>query len=306
MNNVGRTASKNWLSLLLIFLFTFSVSLVGARFVRSILVGRSAAETPDSLAETKEQTPSETALPAAIELQPIIDSWVATLEAEVGVAVYDLDRSEMTASHNLTKIFPTSNLNQFILAYDGYRQIDAGLQDANAAISGETSYGDCLNLMTRTADTVCTTAILADPEQAAHATNFITGLNMSETTDLGQNSTPNDYILFLQHVWQHPDLSLESWAKLQDSLLDQPGSDDGIDWRQGLPHGFSTARVYDKASGELSLDSSWATYADVALVDFVKTDRHFAIVVFSTNLQDTSEISRLGTLIEGKVLEEQY
>ena len=47
MNNVGRTASKNWLSLVLIFFFTFSVSLVGARFVRSILVGNNSIQYED-------------------------------------------------------------------------------------------------------------------------------------------------------------------------------------------------------------------------------------------------------------------
>lgn len=304
MNNVGRIASKNWLSLVLIFLFTFSVSLVGARFVRSILVGNS----NNSVAETKdaeEETTTYNGKPDAIRLQGIVNSWIAETDGRVGLAIYDLDRDEIAANYNPDESFAVGNIYQLALAYDGYRRIDTGLEKSETNIGYEINYGDCLNLMVRDSHDTCANVFLTNDERAASLSDLYTKLEMAETTDFGQVSTPNDLVKLLKQIWKHEDLSLLSWAKLQDSMLEQAEPTNDIDWRQGLPSGFSTARVYSKASGELSELGGWTTYGDLALVDFVKSGRRFAIVVLGENGADPSDFSRLGTLIEGKVLEEQ-
>lgn len=305
MNNVGRTASKNWLSLILIFLFTFSVSLVGARFVRSILVGNnnSVAETNTESDDKTQNTPQQQA-PDAIKLQALVDSWVNELDYTVGLVVYDLDRGEVTASYRPDMQFSTSDLYQLIFAYDGYRRLDVGLERADSNIGYELNYSDCLNIMVSTsASEVCATAFLADNYRSESALNLMNSIGMAQSPDFGQVSTANDWTLFLQHVWQHDDLSLNSWARLQASML-EPTKDNELDWKQGLPSGFSTARVYSKASGTKTELGAWENYSDVALVDFVKQGRHFAVVVLGADGTDPSDFSRLGTLIEGKVIEE--
>lgn len=303
MSNVSRTASKNWLSLVLIFLFTFSVSLAGGRFVRSILVGNSVAETQEDADVDVEQESSPRIAPTAIDLQPIVDSWVASTSGRVGIIVYDLDRGEIAASYGSDATFSTDDIRGLILAYDGYRQIDNGIENADTVIINGLTYSNCLDMMVRENHTACIETLLESPVRAERITNLLSSLDMTQTTDFGQATTATDLALLLRHVWEHNDLSLSSWAKLQDSMLDQPATDD-IDWRQGLPSGFSTARVYDKASGTQSALRNWGSYSDLALVDFVKHDRHFAVVVLSENLTDLNSISRLGTLIEGKVIEE--
>lgn len=303
MSNVSRTASKNWLSLLLIFLFTFSVSLAGGRFVRSILVGNSVAETQEDTDIDVEQESSPRIAPAAIDLQPIINSWATGISGHVGVVVYDLDRNEITANYNSEAAFSTNDVRGLILAYDGYRQIDNGTEDADTIVISNLTYSDCLDAIVRENHTTCIEALLEDQTRAEHITEFLSELNMTQTTDFGQTTTATDLALLLRHIWEHDDLSLDSWARLQDSMLNQPAVD-GIDWRQGLPNGFSTARIYDKSSGTQSTLGNWENYSDLALVDFVKHDRHFAVIVLSENLADLSSISRLGTLIEGKVIEE--
>ncbi len=305
MNNVGRTASKNWLSLVLIFFFTFSVSLVGARFVRSILVGNnSVAETKDNSNSNDDQDAPQQTTPSAIKLQPIIDSWIAEIDNRVGLVVYDLDRDEIAASYNSDTAFSTGDLYQLIFAYDGYRRLDVGLERADSNIGYELNYSDCLNIMTSTsASETCATAFLTDSYRSESAQNLINTIGMTQSSDFGQVTTPNDLVLFLQHVWQHDDLSLDSWAKLQASMLELPEESE-IDWKQGLPSGFSTARVYSKASGTENDLGTWENYADIALIDFVRQNRHFAVVVLGENGVDPSDFSRLGTLIEGKVIEE--
>lgn len=298
MNNVGRTASKNWLSLVLIFLFTFSVSLVGARFVRSILVGRSSAETKESATETPAQPEAHT-IPAAVALQPIIDSWADSADGRVSVLIYDLDRDELAASYNPDNVFSTNGATELILAYDGYRQIDNGIESATSDVIDDLSYGDCLETMARSDSSACAETILSDTLRSERITNFITNLGMTQTKDFAANSSANDLALLLRHIWQHSDLSLNSWAKLQDSLLNS-----NADWRQGLPSGFSTARVYSKAGGDTNGLDGWLSYTDLALVDFVKQDRHFAVVALGENISDPSIFSRLATLIEGKIIEE--
>lgn len=304
MNNVGRTASKNWLSLVLIFFFTFSVSLVGARFVRSILVGNnSVAETKDDSDNDDQGTPQQ-AIPSVIKLQPIIDSWITEIDNRVGLVVYDLDRDEIAASYNSDTAFLIGDLYQLIFAYDGYRRLDVGLERADSNIGYELNYSDCLNIMASTsASETCATAFLADGYRSESAQSLINNIGMTGSSDFGQATTPNDLALFLQHVWQHDDLSLDSWAKLQASMLDLPEGSE-IDWKQGLPSGFSTARVYSKASGTENDLGTWENYADIALIDFVRQNRHFAVVVLGENDVDPSDFSRLGTLIEGKVIEE--
>jgi len=304
MNNVGRTASKNWLSLILIFLFTFSVSLVGARFVRSILVGdnRSIAETKPEPDETQNTLQQKT--PDAIKLQPLVDSWVAELGYEVGLVVYDLDRGEVAANHNPDNAFSTSDLYQLIFAYDGYRRLDVGLERADSNIGYELNYGDCLDIMASSSTSeICATAFLTDGYRSESALNLMNNIGMTGSSDFGQVSTASDLILFLQHIWQHDDLSLDSWAKLQASMLEPTGENE-VDWKQGLPSGFSTARVYSKASGTQTEFGTWEKYSDIALVDFVKQGRHFAVVVLGAEGTDPHDFSRLGTLIEGKVIEE--
>lgn len=295
MNNVGRTASKNWLSLVLIFLFTFSVSLVGARFVRSILVGNSLAETKESNEVPSIPDPAP-AVPDAIELQPILDSWLTNINDEVSVVIYDLDRNEVAASYNSDTVFPTSALNGLILAYNGYRQINIGAETLD-------SYGTCLNDLIQNNDIDCTESILGDPVRSERITEFITSVGMTQTTDFGRQATATDFSKLLQHLWRHEDLSLANWASLQDSMLGQQTLD-STDQRQGLPSGFSTARVYSKNGGEIDDTGTWLSYGDLALVEFVKTNRHLAIVVLGENLTDLSNISRLSTLVEGKVIEE--
>lgn len=302
MSNVSRAASKNWLSLVLIFLFTFSVSLVGARFVRSILVGKSAAETPETADNTAQQ-PIANIPPDTIELQPIIDAWAENLDGRVGVAVYDLDRNELAATYNSSNFFPINDLLGLIVAYDGYRQISLGLENADSPI-GDTTYGDCLDLIVRASSPSCTESILADAAHSKRIADFLSELGMTQTAPaFSQTTTADDLAIFLKHVWQHDDLNLTSWAQLQDSMLDQPTTAD-TDWRQGLPSGFSTARVYSKSSNSVNVSDDSTSYGDLALVDFVKQDRHFAIVVLSENMPNINEFSRLATLIEGKVIEE--
>lgn len=302
MNNVGRIASKNWLSLVLIFLFTFSVSLVGARFVRSILVGNN-----QSVAETKttnEDTPTPPVnIANAVKLQPIVNSWILETNNKVGVVIFDLDRNETVASHNPDEIFPTYGVNQLALTYDGYRRLDAGLEKADTNIGYEINYNDCLNLMLRESNDTCANLFLSNSERNESLINFYANLEIANTDN--NAFTANDLSKLLQHIWKHEDLSLISWAKLQDSMLNQTANDSTVDWRQGLPSGFSTARVYSKASGEMDSNGNWITYSDLALVDFVKLNRHFAVVVIGENINDLSSFSRLGTLIEGKVLEEK-
>lgn len=304
MNNVGRTASKNWLSLVLIFLFTFSVSLVGARFVRSILVSKTNAET-QNIAEDIPPETSPSIAPAAVEFQSLIEPWATNLDSNIGVLIYDLDREETSASYHAAETFPVSGLTELLLAYDGYRQIDAGLEDTNTILESGVSYGECLDNVVKANDQTCSEILLSDPDRLERVTNLIAELGMSDTKDLGEVSSANDLSLLLRHIWKHNDLSLDSWARLQDSLLGESTIGETAEWRQGLPKGFSTAHIYSKASGILDdLNGSWTNYSDLALADFVRQDRHFAIIVLGENVSDLSNFSRLGTLIEGKVIEE--
>lgn len=304
MNSVGRIASKNWLSLLLIFLFTFSVSLVGARFVRSIFLGSTLAETEPAAVEASDQISTPTVLPTSLDFQSTLDTWIAN-NNEYGIVIYDLDRNEISAAHRADDVFTTIPAHNLLLAYNGYREIDLGLTAPDFTLTDPVSgtdidYDACLAQIMQTPANNCASAIVSNSLLSDSATRLIETFDLINSTELATYSTPTDTTKLLQKVWQHEDLTLESWAKLQDSMsLPIAPSEDSL---SGLAYGFSTAHIYDQTYA-VPVETAWQNYAEILFADFVRLNRHFAIVIASDTVSDANVLSRLGTLIEGKVLE---
>lgn len=259
------------------------------------------SESPTSPEIPPENSPTDTK-PAFINLQPTVNQWASSVKARIGLMIYDLDNSQIAAELNANQVFSTASIYKIFFAYIGYQDIDSGHIDPNQPFTITNDYradaytfSECLDLIIRESYNGCADPIRNTQRLYRRVEALIDELGLTNTTNGGLSSTPADITDFLKFLYYHHDLSAESWASFQDSLLNQPPtkvSGEGIyDWRQGLPAGFSeSVTVYDKV-GWSWIDNYWAVYNDAAIVEFPDLDRHYIIVLFTNNLHEDPPIS---------------
>ncbi len=309
---MGRTLSKNWLRLLLIFFTAFCITLVGGIAAKTVLHHKT-NQTDNSAAAEDKPKPTETIepvvepeiiVPEFINLQPVVDQWLATAPGNVGLMIYDLDNDQVAAASNAERIFNTASVYKLFFAYDGYREIDAGRDVGTAVLvqtpdKGELTVSTCLDLIIRESYNGCADPLRADPERFARAEALATELQLAHTSSAGLYSTAADLTALMKLYWQHPDLSAESWSAIQDSMLNQPATT--YNWRQGLPSGFNVAEVYNKVGWNYT-GSYWSIYNDVAFLVFPEQNRHYIMVVLTENFPTYAPIINLGTIVENAIL----
>lgn len=248
-------------------------------------------------------------IPDFINLQPIVDQWLAALDnaEKVGLMIYDLDNYRIAAEYHADEVFDVASLYKLLFVYDGYLQIARGFANADdyytrTATKGNLTLSACLDLMIRESYNGCADKMFADSTRRARVQELISTLDLSHTYDYGLRSSASDLTKVLQTYWLHEELTPDLWAQIADSMLNQPpalgGGDKIYDWRQGLPAGFSNnADVYNKVGWEWG-DNKWNTYADAAIVDFPDFNRTYTMVVITSNLSTEQKITRLGTILE--------
>lgn len=249
-----------------------------------------------------------------IDLQPTVDRWITTLNsrAKAGVMIYDLNNSRVAASYHADDVFSVASLYKLLLAYDGYRQIAIGAEQPTDIIVRNTDKGNltlsqCLDLIIRESYNGCADPMHQDPIRASRINGLIRNYEMTNTTNLGLQSTAADLTKLLRTYWRHSELPQSLWDQIKDSMLNQPPSASAnhptYDWRQGLPAGFSgNVDVYNKVGWEWNAEREyWNIYTDAAIVDFVDLKHEYTIVVLTSGVDSADKISRLGQIIEETV-----
>ncbi len=250
-----------------------------------------------------------------IDLQPTVDSWLATLnrDTKAGLMIYDINNSRVAASYQAGQTFNVASLYKLLFAYDGYRQIALGVDDGDKLYTHTSDKGDltlyqCLDLTIRESYNGCADKLASERLRVGRVNAMLQSLEMTKTSNIGLVSTAADLTKLLRHYWRHTELTTDLWNRLADSMLNQPPTQ--IDqntiynWRQGLPAGFSDqVKVYNKVGWEWN-GSSWNIYADAAIVDFSEFQHYYTIVVITQNLDNYTRISQLGQMIEDRVTAE--
>ncbi len=248
-----------------------------------------------------------------IDLQPVVERWRQTLrpEEKVGIMIYDINNSRTAASYNADRVFNVASVYKLLFAYDGYRQITLGREDPDAIFTstsdkGELTLSQCLDLIIRESYNGCADKMASDRTRISRVNNLISELDMTNTTNIGLESTAADITKLLRQYWRHTDLSSGAWQQLSDSMLNQPVLESGTnalyDWRQGLPSGFSNdVLVYNKVGWEWN-GRSWNIYADAAILDFTKYQHYYTAVVLTKDLSNSNKLSQLGRMIEDAVV----
>lgn len=244
-----------------------------------------------------------------INLQPIVDRWHNSLDknTKVGVMIYDLNNSRTAASFDADVKFNVASIYKLLFAYDGYRQLAIGSEKPDQFLvhteeKGDLTVSKCLDLIIRESYNGCADVMARDTNRISRVNGLMRDLDMSNTSNIGLESTAADLTKLLRAYWRHTDLTEQLWRQLSDSMLNQPATT--YDWRQGLPAGFSdSVKVYNKVGWERNVeDNRWNIYADAAIVDFTEFKHYYTVVVLTQNLKDYKTISQLGRMIEDAVI----
>ncbi len=253
-----------------------------------------------------------------IDLQPTVDIWLhQTPISDISLYIYDLDHERVAASYHPDQILGVASIYKLFFAYASYQQIDSAGLNGNQIFITTTDYraGDytlyeCLDLIIRESYNGCADPIHDSLIHQQRVESLITDLKLKNTLEHGLYSTAYDITMLLRHIWQHPNLSEDSWNRLADSMLNQPITkidDDTIyNWRQGFPAGFSaSAQVYNKVGWDWN-GHLWTTYADTGFLVFPEQNRHYAFAIITSGITnpDAAPLTQLGQMIETVVTQQ--
>lgn len=261
-------------------------------------------DTPEQLTEEitdgeNEPVEEEPVLPERIDFQPVVDEWVAGVGGNKSVLIYDLMRDEVVGEYNTTEEYNTASLYKLFVVYEGYRRVQSGEWDANAA-AGATGHTilECLDLAIRESNSPCAETLWGkigyDELDEIVRNDF--EITNSDIQSLSSNA--EDIAKMMQIFYKHQEITNEDLlARMKDSFLNQPATT--YDWRQGLPSGFALANVYNKVGWDYNPAGYWNVYHDAAIVEFPEAGRDFIVVVM-TNQVPFQKIRDLGARLESE------
>lgn len=230
-------------------------------------------------------------------LQDLVNDWAKSARGEKGVIVYDLDNNVPLAKYNSDKMFNTASLYKLFVVYEGYRRISSD-KWSEADKVGNTGYTvlECLDLSIRESHSPCAEGLWA---KIGHdkLRKIVEDVFEIETADVESLSSDAEGILGIMKLfYAHDEISDSYIDRMMDSFLNQPATE--YDWRQGLPAGFTRAKVYNKVGWDYNDEGKiWNTYNDAAIVEIPESNRHFAVVVMTSSSQ-YQDIKKLGSSLE--------
>lgn len=241
-----------------------------------------------------------------INLQPVVNTWLSESlsGAKVGLEIIDLDNDRVVGSVEPEETFQTASTYKLWVVYEGWRRVEIGDWDADEAIYGGYTVEDCLDRAIRESHSGCAETLWTKIGRNELEYIIENTYGLEDSSAAGLSSTAADMAEMMKYYFIHKDLSSETWAKIQDSMLNQPNSDPAnlcggsCNWRQGLPKGFTRGtKVYNKVGWEWN-GAYWVVYDDVAILEFPEHNRHFAIAVMTSGLSSAERLATLGDMLE--------
>lgn len=284
-----------------VLLAIFIAGAVSIYFVLSYFLNKNTpSETNTAIVEpeSEPEPEPEVVLPDKIDFQPIVDEWAQSVGGNRSVLIYDLDRDEVAGEYNTKEGYGTASLYKLFVVYEGYRRLQSGEWQADEP-AGSTGYTilKCLDLAIRESYSPCAETLWAKIGQSNLDEIIEKDFKITNSTISKLVSNPEDIMKMMKIFYEHLEITDVSLVDvMKDSFLNQPATT--YNWRQGLPSGFSKAKVYNKVGWDFNPNAnSWNIYHDAAIVEFPEQNRHFIVVVM-TNQVPYQQISKLGSMIE--------
>ncbi len=296
--NKSKSTFKFFVCLILI-----SIAIAGIVFLTLSFLFRDNSkmrlDDENTFEETDKRTGEEIVnLPNVINFQSVIDNWSRTTGGSKSVLVYDLDRDEMVGEYNSDEAYLTASLYKLFVVYEGYRRVQSGEWQPDEKV-GYTGYNilECLDLSIRESYSPCAEALWDRIGVAKLDSVIKNDFHIKDSVISDYVTNPRDILAIMKKYYTHEEIKDEFLvAQMKDSFLNQPTTT--YNWRQGLPSGFTKAKVYNKVGWDYNADEKyWNIYHDAAIVEFPESNRHYIVVVMSNRLSFQS-IRQLGANIE--------
>ena len=244
---------------------------------------RQRSQVTDSEPATTQELPAP-ALPL-VDLQPVVDNWVAKQSASYSIEIYDVAAKKSIGSHQADRVLFAASLYKLFIAYLALEDIENGKQNPDEILIAGNTRKQCIDRMIRESHSPCGEAMMADMGPAQLESRLL-ALNITHTTFNGIKTTASDMVLILQYILQKRDLNDEHTAFLRDAMLKQEQK-----YKNGLAKGMPAATVYSKVGW-----NGTANYHDVGII-VLPDGREFVVAILSQGNGSSKPIANFATTI---------
>lgn len=221
------------------------VLVVAALFVIRPMIFKNdtqAGEQLQQVEQTGQAKEEEQEKPPLVNLQPVVDEWLAKQTAEYSIVVYDPANKQIIASNKPDEKYFAASLYKLFVAYLALVDFQNGTQNPDEELWGGYTRKECVDLMIRESHSPCGEAMMADMGQEA-LRERVSQMGIENTIFAGITTTARDSALILQYIVEGRDLNAENTAFLRDAMRVQPEK-----YRRGLPQGAPEA-IWDTKVG---------------------------------------------------------
>lgn len=229
---------------------------------------KQSASTAGSSQQSGDKEPAK---PPLVNLQPVVDAWLAKQSAEFGIVVYDPANKQVIASHNPDEKFFAASLYKLFVAYLALVDFQNGAQDPNQILTQGFTRKQCVDKMIRESYSPCGEAMMADMGQAT-LRQRVSDMGIKNTIFAGITTTAQDSALILQYIVDSRDLNASNTAFLKDAMRIQEQR-----FRNGLAKGAPDATWETKVGW-----NEQANYHDVGIMT-LKNGRQYVVAILSHN-----------------------
>jgi beta-lactamase class A len=229
-----------------------------------------AAQAPATNQPSVEEE-AEPPKPELVDLQPVVDAWLAKQSAEFGIVVYDAANQQVIASHNADKKFFAASLYKLFVAYLALVDFQTGAQKPDEILTGGFTRKECVDKMIRESHSPCGEAMMADIGQSTLKAR-VSAMGINNTIFAGITTTAQDSALILQYIAEKRDLNDDNTAFLEDAMRVQEQR-----FRNGLPKGAPKATWETKVGWNQEFN-----YHDVGIMT-LPSGRAYVVAILSQN-----------------------
>jgi len=233
---------------------------------------------------TNEQSAAE-AKPPLVNLQPVVDQWVAKQSATYGIVVYDPANQQIIASKNPDEKMFAASLYKIFVAYLALVDFQSGAQNPDETLTGGFTRKECVDKMIRESHSPCGEAMMADMGQEA-LRKRVSDMGIKNTTFAGITTTARDSALILQYILEAKDLNVENTAFLKDAMRVQDQK-----WRNGLAKGAPEATWETKVGW-----NEQENYHDIGIMT-LPSGRQYIVAILSEGQGKSTPIADFAATI---------
>jgi beta-lactamase class A len=224
----------------------------------------------------------EKSKPPLVNLQPVVDAWVAKQGGDYGIVVYDPGNEKIIGSYQPDKQFFTASIYKLYVVYLQLVDIQAGKREAGEQFRAGNTRQKCIEEAVRTSDSPCAEALMAELGNA-DINQRLAGFGLTNTSFPSFVTSAGDVAKVLVRFQAKRDLNDQQTALLRGVMEQQI-------YRKGLPAGMPQAVVADKVGF-----SETPHYHDVGIIK-LPSGREYVVSFLSQGV-GTRVVADFGTTV---------